>query len=77
MKHGKIDKAYLEAQNMFLITDKSKVIQIERSFKERGKYKPYAVDTFRLQRILLISNDRFQLFLENKNKPKYPLKRIN
>ena len=76
MKHGKIDKAYLEAQNMFLITDKSKVIQIERSFKERGKLKPYAVDTFRLQRILLISNDRFKLFLENKNKPKYPLKRI-
>ena len=76
MKHGKIDQAYLEAQNMFLIKDKAKVVQIERSFKEKGKYKQYAVDTFRLQRILLISNDRFKLFLENKNKPKYPLKRI-
>ena len=76
MKTGKIDEAYLEAQNMFLIKDKAKVIQIEHSFKEKGKYKKYAVDTFRLQRIILINNDRFKLFLENKNKPKYPLKRI-
>ena len=76
MKTGKIDKAYLEAQNMFLITDKAKMIQIERSFKEKGKNTKYAVDTFRLQRIILISNERFKLFLENKNKPKYPLKRI-
>lgn len=76
MKTGKIDEAYLEAQNMFLIKDKAKVVQIERSFKEKGKSKTYAVDTFRLQRIVLISNDRFKLFLENKNKPKYPLKRI-
>jgi len=76
MKTGKIDEPYLEAQNMFLIKDKAKVIQIERSFKKKGKYKPYAVDTFRLQRIVLINNDRFKLFLENKNKPKYPLKRI-
>jgi len=76
MQTGKIDEAYLEAQNMFLIKDKEKVIQIERSFKEKGKYKKYAVDTFRLQRIVLINNDRFKLFLENKNKPKYPLKRI-
>ncbi len=76
MKTGEIDEAYLEAQNMFLIKDKAKVVQIERSFKEKGKYKKYAVDTFRLQRIVLINNDRFKLFLENKNKPKYPLKRI-
>ena len=74
--NGKIDEAYLEAQNMVLIKDKAKVVQIERSFKEKGKYKKYAVDTFRLQRIVLINNDRFKLFLENKNKPKYPLKRI-
>lgn len=76
MKTGKIDEHYLEAQNMFLIKDKAKMIQIERSFKEKGKSKTYAVDTFRLQRIVLISNDRFKLFLENKNKPQYPLKRI-
>ena len=62
MKTGQIDKAYLEAQNMFLITDKAKMIQIERSFKEKGKNTKYAVDTFRLQRIILISNDRFKLF---------------
>jgi len=76
LKTGKIDEAYLESQNVSLIKDKAKVIQIERYFKEKGKYKKYAVDTFRLQRIILINNDRFKLFLENKNRPKYPLKRI-
>ena len=76
MKTGKIDEPYLEAQNMFLIKDKEKKIQIEHAFKEKGKFKKYAVDTFRLQRIVLINNDRFKLYLENKNKPKYPLKRI-
>ncbi len=76
MKTGQIDEAYLDSQNMSLIKDKAKVVQIEHSFKEKGKYKKYAVDTFRLQRIVLINNDRFKLFLENKNKPNYPLKRI-
>ena len=76
LKTGKIDETYLISQNMFLIKDKEKVVQIERSFKKKGKDKAYVVDTFHLQRVLLISNDRFKLFLENKNKPKYPLKRI-
>ncbi len=76
MKTGKIDEAYLEAQNISLIKDKEKVIQIDRSFKQKGKNKPYAVDIFHFQRIILISNDRFKLYLENKNKPKYPVKRI-
>ncbi len=77
LKTGKIDEAYLESQNFSLIKDKGKVIQIERYFKQKnGKAKKYAVGTFRLQRVILINNDRFKLFLKNKNKPKYPLKRI-
>jgi two-component system, OmpR family, sensor kinase len=76
LKHGKIDEAYLEAQNVSLITDKGMVVQIERFFKEKGKFKRYAVDTFRLKRIMIINNDRFKLILENKNKPKFPLKRV-
>ena len=76
LKTGKIDEAYLESQNVSLIKDKGQIIQIERSFKEKGKYKRYAVDTYHLQRIILINNDRFKLFLENKNRPKYPIKRI-
>lgn len=74
--HGTIDEAYLESQNFSLIKDKEKVIQIEHYFKEKEKYKKYAVDSYKLQRILLINNDRFKLFLQNKNEPKYPLKRI-
>ncbi len=76
LKHGKIDEAYLEAQNVSLITDKGMVVQIERFFKEKGKFKRYAVDTYRLKRIMVINNERFKLILENKNKAKFPFKRI-
>jgi len=76
LKHGKIDEAYLDAQNVSLITDKGMVVQIERFFKDKDKFKRYAVDTYRLKRIMVINNDRFKLILENKNKAKFPLKRI-
>ncbi len=73
LKHGEIDEAYLDAQNVSLITDKGTVVQIERFFKEKGKLKRYAVDTFHLKRIIIINNDRFKLILENKNKAQFPL----
>ena len=76
LKHGKIDEAYLEAQNISLVTDKGMVVKIERFFKDKGKVKRYAVDTILLKRIIVINNDRFKLILENKNKAKFPLKRI-
>lgn len=76
LKHGKIDEAYLEAQNISLVTDKGMVVKIERYFKDKGKVKRYAVDTILLKRIIVINNDRFKLILENKNKAKFPLKRI-
>ena len=74
--HKKVDEAYLESQNFSLIKDKAKKVKIEHYFKEKNKYKKYAVDTYNLQRILLINNDRFQLFLHNKNKANLPYKRI-
>ena len=74
--YGKIDEAYLESQNFSLIKDKAKVIQLEHYFKEKKKFKKYAVDTYKLQRLILINNDRFRLILQNKNKPKYPIKRM-
>ena len=76
LKNGKIDEAYLDAQNISLVTDKGRVVQIERFFKDKGKFKRYAVDTYRFKRIMVINNDRFKLILENKNKAKFPLKRI-
>ena len=76
LKHGKIDEAYLAAQNISLITDKGMVVKIERFFKDKGKMKRYAVDTYRLKRIIVINNDRFKLILENKNIAKFPLKRM-
>ena len=76
LQTGKVDEAYLDAQNISMINDKNMEIQIERFFKEKGKYKRYAVDTYLLKRIILINNDRFKLILENKNQAKFPLKRI-
>ena len=73
---GKIDEAYLEAQNISLIKDKTKVLQIELLFNSKVKGRKYAVETFHFKRVILINNDRFKLFLENKNKPPYPVKRI-
>ena len=76
LKYGKIDEAYLEAQNMSLVTDKPQVVQIERFFEKKGKLTRYAVDVFHLRRIILINNDRFKLIIENKNKAPFPLKRM-
>lgn len=76
LQTGTVDEAYLEAQNMSLITDKDMLVQIEGFFKEKNKYKRYAVDTFRLKRVLLINNDRFKLILENKNRAQFPFKRV-
>lgn len=75
LKYGKIDEAYLDAQNVSLITDKGMIVQIERFFKEKNKFTRYAVDTYHLKRIIIINNDRFKLILENKNQAKFPLKR--
>ncbi|MDQ7085759.1 MAG: ArsS family sensor histidine kinase [Sulfurovum sp.] len=76
LQYGKIDTAYLEAQNISLITDASMLIKIKRFFKDKGNIKHYAVDTYLLKRIILINNDRFNLILENKNKPHFPLIRV-
>ncbi|MEA2047463.1 MAG: ArsS family sensor histidine kinase [Campylobacterota bacterium] len=75
LKYGSIDEAYLEAQNVSLITDRGLVVQIERFFKEKDKFKRYAVDTYRFKRIMIINNERFKLILENKNRAKFPYKR--
>ncbi|HFD13962.1 MAG TPA: sensor histidine kinase, partial [Epsilonproteobacteria bacterium] len=75
LKYGKIDEAYLDAQNVSLITDKGMVVQIERFFKDKGKLTRYAVDTYHLKRVMIINNDHFKLILENKNKAKFPIKR--
>lgn len=75
LKYGEIDKAYLEAQNVSLITDKGLGVRIEGFFKENGKLKKYTVGTYRLKRIIIMNNDRFKLILENKNKAPFPIKR--
>jgi len=76
LKYGSIDEAYLEAQNVSLITDKGLLVQIEGFFKQQGKIQHYTVGTYHLKRIMIINNDRFKLILENKNQVTFPLKRV-
>jgi len=76
LQYGKVDTAYLEAQNVSLITDKGLLIQIEGFFKKQGKLTHYTVGTYRLKRIIIINNDRFKLILENKNQVTFPFKRV-
>lgn len=73
LKYGKIDEAYLDSQNVSLITDKGRIVKIERFFKDKKKPKRYAVAVYHLKRIIIINNDQFKLLLENKNKDKFPL----
>ncbi|CAA6805248.1 MAG: Two-component system histidine kinase RacS [uncultured Sulfurovum sp.] len=77
LKHGSIDEAYLDAQNVSLITDKGRLVKMRRLFTDKeGKLKHYDVMNVHLKRIIIINNDRFQLILENKNKNPFPLKRV-
>lgn len=77
LKYGSIDEAYLDAQNVSLITDKGRLVQMRRLFRDKeGKLKHYDVMNIQLKRIIIINNDRFQLILENKNKSSFPIKRV-
>lgn len=76
LKYGKIDTAYLESQNISIITSPQEQIAIKHYFQSQGNYHKYATDTYRLKRIILINNERFKLMLENKNKPPFPWEAI-
>lgn len=71
LKHGKIDYAFLESQNITIIKDKNEIAKIESFFKNN---KHYRTDKYRLKRIMFVNNGRFKIMLENKNKNYLPIK---
>ncbi|RLA69268.1 MAG: sensor histidine kinase, partial [Epsilonproteobacteria bacterium] len=73
LQYHAIDTGYLDSQNIRLVPDKEQKGLIGKFSKDdEGKTK-YRVIIYRYKRFILINNDRFNLLLENMNKPKLTL----
>ena len=73
LKYGKIDEEYLKSQNICVADQKLGELKLERITKDsNGTLKRFAVADMDLHRYIVINNDRFNIVLENLNKPKIP-----
>ena len=73
MKHGRIDKDYLLSQNIRIVDMGGKNLSLRREIENRGAGSRFTVANIKLHRYILINNDRFNLILENLNRPKFPI----
>ena len=73
LKYGKIDFDYLASQNIRLVTDKEKRGIIESISRDEEGNPHYKIIQYHYGRYILINNDRFNLLLENLNKPSLTL----
>ena len=73
LQTGKIDYDYLASQNIRLVTNKDERGRIEAISRDGEGETRYRVINYRYRRFIMIHNDRFQLLLENLNKPSYTL----
>jgi len=73
LKYGKIDEEYLKSQNICVADQKMGELKLEKVFHDKqGKEKRFAVADIDLHRYIVINNDRFNIVLENMNRPKLP-----
>jgi len=73
LKYGKIDKGYLESQNIRLIKGKEQNGLIQKFSQDKEGKRHYQVIIYKFRRLILIDNDRFKLLLENMNRPSFVL----
>jgi two-component system OmpR family sensor kinase len=73
LKTGHIDYAYLESQNIRLVTDKDIQGDVEAIVKSDEGTAHYRIVRYHYRRFIIVHNDRFHLLLENLNKPTYLL----
>ena len=73
LKYGTIDTGYLASQNIRLVTGKEHKGLIGKFSKDEEGKTQYQVITYRYKRFMLINNERFNLLLENMNKPAFTL----
>ena len=72
LKYGDIDKAYLKSQNICLADEAIDRFKFAKVLDMNGTKKRFQVVNVDLKRYILINNDRFNIILENRNKPKVP-----
>jgi two-component system OmpR family sensor kinase len=73
LQYGKIDTAYLESQNIRVVNGGGENVLLQGHFDDDNGTRHFATVTIKLERYIFINNDRFNLVLENMNKPKFPL----
>ena len=72
LKYGDIDKEYLKSQNIYLADEKIDRFKFAKVLDMNGTKKRFQVVNVDLKRYILINNDRFNIILENRNRPKVP-----
>jgi len=72
LKYGDIDKAYLKSQNICVADEKVDRFKFAKVLDMNGTKKRFQVVNVDLKRYILINNDRFNIILENRNRPKVP-----
>lgn len=72
LKYGDIDKEYLKSQNICLADEKIDRFKFTKVLDMNSTKKRFQVINVDLKRYILINNDRFNIILENRNKPKVP-----
>ena len=76
LKYGDIDKDYLKSQNICVAdeaVDRFKFAKVLDMNSTKQRFQVINVD---LKRYILINNDRFNIILENRNRPKVPYELI-
>jgi two-component system OmpR family sensor kinase len=76
LKYGDIDKEYLKTQNICVANEKVDRFKFAKVLDMNGSKKRFQVVNIDLKRYILINNDRFNIVLENMNKPKTPYELI-
>ncbi len=78
LKYGKIDRDYLESQNIKVIDVANKNIKLYEDVcnNEVQNGRNFSIVSLNLKRYILINNDRFRLVLESMNKPRVPVELI-
>ncbi len=72
LKYGDIDKEYLKSQNICVADEKVDRFKFAKVLDMNGTKKRFQVVNVDLKRYILINNDRFNIILENRNRPKVP-----
>ena len=76
LQTGRIDTAYLESQNIRVVNGGGENVFLQGHFADQNGTKHFATVTIKLERYIFINNDRFNLVLENMNRPRFPLELV-